>query len=586
VGSFDGFRLEIMDYLIIAAYFITIWVIGAWAGRRSKDETTSEDYFLAGRKLPWFIVGASFIASNISTEHFIGMIGASFVYGICVSMTEWGNINSFTILIWFFIPFLLATKVFTTPEFLEKRFNKTLRQFFAVVTVVSNVVAFLAAVLYGGGLAMSKLFPLAWLPKEYELFFWVVVIGVGAGIWAIYGGLSSVVWMDFFMLIIMISGGITVTILGLYMLSGDSHSLVEGWRVMIERNQATSGIWKEVVEQNAQYMAHTDSYNRLSVIQPITHEVIPWPSLLVGFLSVGIWYNVINQFMIQRVLGAKNMYHARMGIVFAGYIKILMPLIVVIPGLILFARYPEVMKLPWKEIRPAADAGYIQMITTLIPVGLKGLFLAALFGAILSTINGVLNSTSTVFTLDIYKEIIYKKATDRHLVKVGIWATVVFLCLAIVLGAYIGKLGGSLFIYIQSLYAFFAPPFAAIFLLGILFRRINSQGATIAVFLGFALGILMKLYVQYVPGHVKWMEPYLMQAMINWMVCVVLCVAVSRATPAPMPEQITDDLTINWKKINIFSGLGNHWYTSVLLWWGLFAFLVVLLVFLFSGIFV
>jgi len=586
VESSGGFQLEIMDYLIIAAYFIVIWVIGAWAGRRSKDETTSEDYFLAGRKLPWFIVGASFIASNISTEHFIGMIGASFVYGICVSMTEWGNINSFTILIWFFIPFLLATKVFTTPEFLEKRFNRTLRQFFAIVTVVSNVVAFLAAVLYGGGLAMSKLFPLAWLPKEYELFFWVAVIGVGAGVWAIYGGLSSVVWMDFFMLIVMIAGGVSVTILGLYMLSGDSHSLVEGWRVMIERNQATSGIWKEVVEQNAQYMAHTDSYNRLSVIQPITHEVIPWPSLLVGFLSVGIWYNVINQFMIQRVLGAKNMYHARMGIVFAGYIKILMPLIVVIPGLILFARYPEVMKLPWKEIRPAADAGYIQMITTLIPVGLKGLFLAALFGAIQSTINGVLNSTSTVFTLDIYKEIIYKKATDRHLVKVGIWATVVFLCLAIVLGAYIGKLGGSLFIYIQSLYAFFAPPFAAIFLLGILFRRINSQGATIAVFLGFALGVLMKLYVQYVPGHVKWMEPYLMQAMINWMVCVVLCVAVSRATPPPMPEQVTDDLTINWKKINIFSGLGNHWYTSVLLWWGLFAFLVVLLVFLFSGIFV
>lgn len=583
MGSFEGFRLELVDYLIIATYFIIIWVIGVWAGR--KEQTTSEDYFLAGRKLPWFIVGASFIASNISTEHFIGMIGASFVYGICVSMTEWGNINSFTILIWFFIPFLLATKVFTTPEFLEKRFNKTLRQFFAVVTVVSNVVAFLAAVLYGGGLAMSKLFPLAWLPKEYELFFWVAVLGVGAGVWAIYGGLSSVVWMDFFMLAVMIGGGVTVTILGLYMLSGDSHSLIEGWRIMIERNQATSGIWKEVVVQNAQNMAHTDTYNRLSVIQPMTHEVIPWPSLLVGFLSVGIWYNVINQFMIQRVLGAKNMYHARMGIVFAGYIKILMPLIVVIPGLILFARYPEVMKLPWKEIRPAADAGYIKMITTLIPAGLKGLFLAALFGAIQSTINGVLNSTSTVFTLDIYKEIIYRKATDKHLVKVGVWATVVFLCLAIVLGAYIGKLGSSLFVYIQSLYAFFAPPFAAIFLLGILFRRINSQGATISVFLGFALGILMKLYVQYVPGHVQWMEPYLMQAMINWTFCVVMCVAVSIATRPPRPEQITDNLTVNWKKINIFSNLGNHWYSSVLLWWGLFAFLVVLLVVVFSGIF-
>ncbi len=572
--DFSSFSLELFDYLAFGSYFVVLCLVGWWVGRAKKEK--SEDYFLAGRSLPWYVVGASFIASNISTEHFIGMIGAAFVYGICVAMSEWGNIMAFSILIWFFIPFLLAAKVFTTPEFMEKRYNSVLRQFFAIVTILCNVVAFLAAVLYGGGIALQKLF-------GWNIWFSIIALGAAAGIWALYGGLKSAAWIDLVTVIVMVAGGLMVTILGIYMLSGESHSFIEGCKVLIECNQAKTGVWKEVVEQNAYNMAKTDTYNRLSVIQPVTHEISPWPSLVFGFLAVSIWYNVINQFMIQRVLGAKNAYHARMGIIFAGYLKILLPAIVVLPGLILFAKYPEVMKLPWKEIRPQADKGYIHMLQILVPVGLRGIFLAALFGAIQSTVQAVLNSTATVFTFDIFKRMICKNASEKTLVFTGRMTTFIVLVISIVLGRYIERFGDGLFVYIQTLYAFFAPPFAAIFLWGILFKRINAKGATAAVFLGFAFGILMKVYVNAVPDHIKWIEPYSIQALVNWCFCSIICISVSLMTKPPRPEQVSDDLTINWKKINIFEGLGEHWYQSVTFWWAVFAIIIIGLVILLSG---
>jgi len=574
MGDLQAFSLGFWDYVVFVGYFALISIVGYWAGR--KEQSRSDDYFLAGRTLPWYVVGTSFIASNISSEHFIGMIGAAFVYGICVAMAEWGNIASFTVLIWFFIPFLLASRVFTTPEFMERRFHPVLRQFFAVVTVISNVVAFLAAVLYGGALALQTLF-------GWNLWVGIVVLAVVAGGWAIYGGLKSVAWVDALMLIIMIVGGVMVTVLGLDMLSGDSHSLIEGWRVMVQRNRASEGVWAQVVAKNAWNLARTETYDRLSVIQPVTHEVTPWPSLIFGLFSVSIWYNVINQFMIQRVLGAKNMYHARMGIVLAGYMKIVMPIIVVVPGLILFARFPEVMNLEWDRIRPAADRGYVQMLQMLIPSGLRGVFLAALIGAIQSTVMSVLNSTATILTLDIYRPWWRPKASDRHLVRVGMTSSVVVLIISIVLAGFINRLGGSLFVYIQTLYAFFAPPFSAVFVLGILFRRINGPGAVAAVFSGFAFGIGMKLYVQFVPNHAAWIEPYAMQGILNWAVCTVLCAVVSLLTRPPRAEQVTDELTFNWGRLNIFSELGDHWYTNVTLWWGLFAAIIVGLIVMFSG---
>lgn len=571
------FPLAFWDYLVFAGYFVILSFIGLWAGRKEKKH--AEDYFLAGRSLPWYVVGSSFVASNISSEHFIGMVGAAYVYGICVAMSEWGNIWSFSLLIWFFIPFLLASRVFTIPEFLERRFNGTLRQFFAIVTIISNIVAFLAAVLYGGGLALQKLF-------GWNLWFAIVALGVVAGSWAIYGGLKSVAWTDFFTIIVMILGGIMVTVLGLYALSGDSHSLVEGWEKMIDLNQAAGGRWREAVERNAERIAGVENYNRLSVIQPLTHETTPWLQLLLGFLSVSIWYNVINQFMIQRVLGARDMYHARMGIVLAGYMKVLMPALVVLPGLILFALNPDILLLPWEEIRPEADKGYVAMVQAIIPVGLRGLFLAALFGAIQSTINSVINSTATVFTWDIYQRHIRSSAPDKHYVWVGVASSAIIMVIAIILARYIEYFGGSLFVYIQTLYAFFAPPFAAVFLLAILSRRVNATGATSAVFSGFVFGIALKAYVQFVPGHLRWIEPYSMQAIVNWFFCAVICISVSLMTAPPPAEKVSDDLTFRWRNLNIGTGLGNRWYDSVVLWWLVFVAIIISLVLLLSGLFI
>jgi len=570
------FSLEFWDYFAFGAYFVVLCAIGFWVGRKEKN--ASEDYFLAGRRLPWYVVGTSFVASNISTEHFIGMVGAAYVYGVCIAQWEWGNITSFSILIWFFIPFLLASKVFTAPEFMEKRFNGFLRVFFAVVTVISNVVAFLAAVLYGGGLALHTLF-------GWSLWFSIIALALVAGSWAVYGGLASVAWTDFFTMIVMLAGGIMVTILGLDMLSGDAHSVVEGFKVMLEANHATEGTWAEVVARNAPNIVQRETYDRMAIFQPASHLVAPWPSIVFSFLSISIWYNVINQFMIQRVLAAKNIYHARMGIVLAGYLKVIMPLIVVVPGLILFTKHPEVMRLPWDEIRPEADKGYVHLLEALVPIGLRGLFLAALFGSIQSTVNSVLNSTSTIVTLDIYKRLFVKNAPDKHYVVFGMWATVAFLVISIVLAGFIEKLGGSLFVYIQTLYAFFAPPFAAVFLLGILFRRINGKGATAAVVSGFIFGILMKLYVQFVPGHLEIVEPFGNQALFNWIFCVLVCTSVSLLTAPPRPDQIDDKTTINWGRLNIFGGLGDRWYVSVVLWWGGFAAILIALIAAFSGLF-
>lgn len=572
----ESIPLAPLDYLAVGVFFAMLSIVGYWAGRG--EQASSTEYFLAGKKLPWYVVGGSFIASNISSDHFIGMVGSAVVFGISVSMLEWGNVITFSLLIWFFIPFLLSAKVFTTPEYLELRFNAVMRQIFAVVTVISNVVAFLAAVLYGGALALAALF-------GWDLWFAVIVLGILSGVWAIYGGLSSVAWTDLLTVVVMIFGGLSVTILGLDALAGDGGSLIDGFRTMIERNQATHGAWAEAVAVNTPELAGSDvdSYDRMSLFQGATHPIVPAISLLPFILSVGVWYNVLNQFMIQRVLGARSEYDARMGIVFAGWIKVMMPLITVVPGLVLFALHPEILLGPWDQVKPDADQGYVQLIQTLVPVGLRGLLLAALFGAIQSTVNSVLNSTSTIVTLDIYKRMFRPQASDQDLVRVGVLSSVIILAISIVLGGFVGRLGGSLFEYIQSLYAFFAPPFAAVFVLGILWRRINGTGALAAILSGFGLGIAIKLYMNVAAAPPAWLVPYANQASINWFFCLAVCSGVSLLTSPPRPEQVSDQLAFNWRKMNLLNDLGDRWYSSVVTWWGLFVITILTLFIVFSG---
>ncbi|MDC0935557.1 sodium/solute symporter [Pirellulales bacterium] len=573
----ESFSLAPLDYLAIGGFFALLSVIGYLAGRG--ERANSEEYFLAGKKLPWYVVGGSFIASNISSDQFIGMVGAAMVYGVCVSLYEWANVATFAILIWVFIPFLLKSGVFTTPEYLEKRFSPSVRTLFAVVTIISNVVAFLAAVLYGGALALHELF-------GWEMWPSIIGLGIVSGIWAVYGGLSSVAWTDLFTVAVMLVGGIVVTVLGLLALAPEGDSVVYGFRVMLERNEATSGQWAEAVQSNAQELAGTDTYNRLSVIQPATHPLTPAVSMVTFLLSVSLWYNVLNQFMIQRVLGAKDMYHARMGIVFAGWLKVILPIVTIVPGMILFAMKPELLLIePWGDVKPAADKGYVQLIHELVPAGLRGLFLAALFGAIQSTVNSVLNSTATIITFDIYRRHWRPQATDRQLVVVGVISSVVVLMVAIGTGRYIGVLGGGLFEYVISLYVLFAPPFAAVFLLGILWRRVTAPAALSTVIVGMVAGIGLKVFLSYASDYPAWLNSFPNQASVSYLISMATCVLVTFATRPPKPEQITDLLCINWKRLNIFSNLGNHWYSSVITWWLAYSIVIVLLMLYFSGLF-
>ena len=552
-------------------------MIGYVAGRG--EQANAEEYFLAGKKLPWYVVGGSFIASNISSDQFIGLVGAAMVYGVCVSLYEWANVATFSILIWFFVPFLLGAKVFTTPEYLEKRFSLGVRTVFAVVTIVSNIIAFLAAVLYGGALALHELF-------GWDLWPSIIGLGIVAGIWAIYGGLSSVAWTDLFTVAVMLVGGVVVTYLGVQALAPDGGGVIEGFNVMLERNAATSGQWAEAVQSNTQELAGKETYNRLSVIQPATHPMTPGFGMIGLLLSVSLWYNVLNQFMIQRVLGAKDMYHARMGIVFAGWLKVILPVIVIIPGMVLFAMHPEILLIePWNDVKPAADKGYVKLIQDLVPIGVRGLFLAALFGAIQSTVNSVLNSTSTIITFDIYRRLFRPQCSDRQLVRVGVIASVLVLAVAIFIGGFIDVLGGGLFEYVISLYVLFAPPFAAVFLLGILWRRVTAPAALATIVIGMTAGLALKVFLKSDVDYPLWLASFPNQASILYGISMLTCVSVTFFTKPPKPEQVTDQLCMNWKKMNIFENLGDRWYKSVTFWWLAYSVVIVLLMLFFSGIF-
>ncbi|MCG8699499.1 MAG: sodium/solute symporter [Bacteroidales bacterium] len=568
----DGVKLGLglADYIAFIGYFIALFAIGAVVARKKK--ANASDYFLAGKSLPWYVVGSSYIAANISTEHFIGMIGAAVVYGICVATQEWSTVIAFTFLIWIFIPFLLTSKVYTAPEFLEKRFNRNVRFIFALVTILANIVAFMGPVIYGGGLILVELF-------EMDPVVAAIVIGFLAGIMAIVGGLKSIAFMDLLTIIVMVIGGLTVTFLGLYHL-GDGEGMVRGFGEMVRINLGEEGWAREWIGKNVPNILKSaevgSEYNRMSVLQPLNHYTNPWTHWVLSFFYIGLWYTAINQHMIQKVFAAKDMYHARMGMVFASFLKLLLPFIVVVPGLIYFAMRPDFLSSDsWNIISDESNKTYIVMINQLVPIFMKGILLAALFGAIQSTVSSVLNSTSTVFTIDFYKEYFKKNATEQEEIKVGRISGTIILAISIGIAIVLATAKVNLFVFIQALYSFIAPPFSAIFLLGMLWRRVNGKDAFITIIASFALSFFLK-YLEFGPlaestsalaGIVK---PFAMQALITWIFAMIVCTISAAITPEPDAKQVGDGLVLNFKKLSaIKGGLGTKWYNSVTFWWGL-----------------
>jgi SSS family solute:Na+ symporter len=594
-------ELKLLDYVSFFGYFIALSLIGWWFGRSKKS--VSSDYFLAGKSLPWYVVGSSYIAANISTEHFIGMIGAAVLYGIVVATPEWSSVIAFTFLIWIFIPFLLNSRVYTTPEFLEKRFSRKLRFVFASITLLANISAFMAPVIYGGGLIVEEALKFNSLfgldvaainqgnALNWGLFLSIGLIAFASGIWAIWGGLRSVAWMDLLTIFIMIGGGLVVTFLGLLHL-GAGEGIIKGFSTMVEANRAHDGWAAQWLSENVPNMlkgaGEGTEYHRLSVLQPFNHSTTPWTHWVFSFFYIGLWYTVINQHMIQKVFAAKNIYHARMGMVLASFLKLLLPFIVVIPGLIFFAMKPEfLLGNDWATMNQETNKTYILLIGQLVPVVLTGILMAALFGAIQSTISSVLNSTSTIFTIDIYKEYINKNASDRSEIMIGRLSGTIILLLSIALAIILALTKINIFVYIQTMYTFIAPPFSAIFLIGMLWRRVSGKDAFLAVIASFTIAGILK-YLELGPladsaaPLANFIKPFANQGLIVWSCAMIITAVSAMFTPPPAPEQVSDDLTFNWNKITVFKTEKMPLIKSVGFWWAISFILMVILMLVFS----
>ena len=358
-----------LDFVLFALYLAANIALGLWVARRKMGD--ARGYFLAGDRLPWYAIGGSIIAANISTEHFIGMIGIAYAVGFVVAQWEWGNWFTFSALIWIFLPYYIRGGLYTMPEFLERRYNSTCRYLFAVCSLVLWIVAQMAVVMLAGGKAMKGMFGM-------DETVTIVCLAVLAGSYTIYGGLISVAWTDFLQFVVMMLGGLIVTVIGLHRVGG-LHELMLA------------------------------SPEKFKIIYPITDKEYPWLGVWTIFISVGVWYNCTNQFIVQRCLGARSEWDARMGVVFAGFMKILLPLLVVIPGIVAFKLFPGLKD---------KDQAFPSLVRELVPVGLSGIVMAGLASGMLSHISSVLNSCSTVFTMDLYKPFLGRAdKSEQHLVR-------------------------------------------------------------------------------------------------------------------------------------------------------------------------
>jgi SSS family solute:Na+ symporter len=455
--------LNWIDLSVFLGFIGIVIVVSLYAGRR---EQTSEDYFLAGRKLSWYLIGFSLIASNISTEHFVGMAGSAFGrIGLAVASFEWTAAVTLVFVAWFFLPRFLKAGIYTMPEFLEYRYDSATRTIMSILVMIAYVFTLLATVLYSGAIAINAIFDLSgifqqrWGLSPQEAEFWANMVGIWsigiiAGAYTIYGGLKAVVWSDLLQGGALLIGGVIVTLLG-FQLLGEGN-LLSGIRSFFTANAA-----------------------KLHVVMPWNDPDVPSLAVFFGGMWIGhIHYWGFNQYITQRTLGAKSLAEGQRGIMLAALIKLFIPFIIVFPGIIAFQLFGS-------EIT-TGDKAYPYLITHILPPQLRGIMFAALCGAVMSTFNSGLNSASTIFTIDIYKKFIKPDATQEHQVFIGRLATGFFVLLACIWAPIISNFQG-VFMYIQEFWGFIAPGIVAAFLVGLVVKTAPPRAAKCAMLIGLFL---------------------------------------------------------------------------------------------------
>ena len=490
-------RLVTIDYVVLALYFLIIFAIGWYFSRKERNTT---DYFLAGRDVAWWAIGASLFSSNIGSEHFIGLAGSGAATGLAAGHFEWLASMIVLILGWVFVPFYLRSNVYTMPEFLERRYNSACRTYLASISLIAYIFTKIAVAVFAGAIVLKAV--LGWDMVTSSL-----ALVVATGIYTVAGGLAAVIYTEVIQTVILVVGALALMFIGL--------EQVGGW----------AGLQAKVPPEFFHMM------------KPATDPAFPWTGIFFGAPLLGIWYWCTDQVIVQRVLSAKDVAHAKAGTVLAGFLKILPVFMLIVPGMIARALYPQ-------EMATDSNAAFPLLVVRLMPAGLQGVMIAAMLAALMSSLSAVFNSSSTIFTMDFYKEF-RPDASEKQLVNVGRIATVLMVIVSLAWIPFMSRISGQLWIYLQSVQAYVSPPIAAVFLLGIGWKRINGQGAITSLLAGFVLGalrfILEVVYAGHLPGgFFGWFVGmnFLHFAILMFAVCVVILVVVSLLTAAPESSKI------------------------------------------------
>jgi len=534
-----------LDWAIILFYFLIIGGISWWAVKK-KDKNSAEDYFLAGRHLGWFIIGASIFASNIGSEHLVGLAGSGATDGVALAHYE---LHAWCLLVlgWIMVPFYMRSRVFTMPEFLEKRFTPKARTVLSIISLIAYVLTKIAVGIYAGGIVFRAL-----LPEVHFLgmdTFWIgsILLIVLTGIYTIVGGLRAVVYTETLQTFVKIIGAIMVTYYGLQALGGwDKLREICGtemfnlWKPIIP--DGTESTWAPINESGKMAWYFNDKY--------------PWPGMLLCAPIIGLWYWCTDQYIVQRVLGAPNETEARRGSIFAGFLKLLPVFLFIIPGMICFALaksgispdiHKELFDANGQLIRDRAQAAFPLLVMHVLPVGIRGIVVAGLLAALMSALAGVFNASSSLFTMDFYSRF-KPKASQQQLVVVGRIATVVMVIIGL-LWIPVIQGGRGLYDYLQGIQAYLAPPIFVVFFFGIFMKRLNGPGCLTTLITGFAMGLFrlavdtpVKLMgTSYAEGSFLWVVNNIFfqyYSLLITLVCIVVFIAVSFATRRPDYAQI------------------------------------------------